>query len=105
MQYKTIILELLLQRQEMYEQLRKHKLLLATMDLYASELKSSHDHWKETLSQENPDSDPSQIASVALELALQELQERLPSASPPDDSETLSLEETIAFIRAHTQPA
>ena len=35
-------------------------------------------------------------------MALKELEDRLPSASPPDDSEALSLDEAMAFIRSHT---
>ena len=54
--------------------------------LYARELKTSHEAWKETLSQARPGSDPSQIASEALEMALKELEDRLPSASPPDEN-------------------
>ena len=50
MQYKTIILELLQQRPEMHDQLRKDRKLLPTMELYARELKTSHEAWKETLS-------------------------------------------------------
>ena len=40
------------------------------MDAYATELKASHEAWKEQLSQARPGSDPSQIASEALELAI-----------------------------------
>ena len=39
MQYKTIILELLQQRPQMHEQLRKERKLLPTMERYARELK------------------------------------------------------------------
>ena len=82
MQYKTIVLELLQQRPEMHEQLRRTRKLLPTMETYAKELKTSHEAWKETLSQARPGSDPSQIASEAMEMALKELEDRLPSASP-----------------------
>ena len=102
MQYKTIILELLQQRPEMHDQLRKERKLLPTLELYAKELKTSHEAWKELLSQARPGSDPSQIASEALEMALKELEDRLPSASPPDDNEPLSLDAAMAFIRRHT---
>jgi hypothetical protein len=104
MLYKTIILELLQQRPEMHEQLRKERKLLPALELYTKELKSSHEAWKEVLTQAKPDSDPSQIASEALEMALKELEERLPSASP-DDSTPLSLDAAMAFIRRHTSRA
>ena len=102
MQYKTIVLELLKERTELHEQLRLTRRLLPTLESCAHELKASHESWKETLSQARPGSDPSQIASEALELALKELEDRLPSASPPEGTETLPLDEAMAFIRHHT---
>jgi hypothetical protein len=103
MHYKTIIFELLQQRQEMYDRFRKERLLLPAVDHYAQELKDSHEAWKELLSALRPGSDPSQIASEALEMALTEMEGRLPSASPPNDQ--LSLDAAIAFIRRATPPA
>ena len=105
MQYKTIILELLQQRPEMHEQLRKDRKLLTTMESYARDLKTSHEAWKETLNQERPGSDPSQIASEALEMALKELEDRLSAGSLPSDSETLSLDAAMASIRKPTRSA
>lgn len=102
MQYKTIVLELLQQRPEIHEQLRKDRKLLTTMESYARDLKSSHETWKETLNQERPGSDRSQIASEALEMALKELEDRLSAESLPSDSETLSLDAAMASIRNHT---
>ncbi len=102
MQYKTIVLELLQQRPEVHEQLRMSRKLLPTVELYAKELKASHETWKETLGQERPGSDQSQIASEALEMALKELEDRLPSASQPGDIEQLSLEAAMASIRNRT---
>jgi hypothetical protein len=102
--YKTIILELLQQRPEIHEQLRMSRRLLTTVEFYAKELKNSHEAWKETLREERPGSDPTQIASEALEMALKDLEERLPSGSP-DDSTPLSLNEAMAFIRRHTSRA
>jgi len=102
MQYKTIVLELLQQRPEMHEQLRKDRKLLPALEFYAKELKTSHEAWKETLSQTKPGSDPSQITSEAMEMALKELEDRLPSASHPDNNEPLSLDAAMAFIRNHT---
>ena len=102
MQYKTIVLELLQQRPEMHEQLRKDRKLLATMESHARKLKTSHEAWMQTLSQEGPGSNQSQIESEALEIALKELEDHLPAALHPNDSETLSLDEAMAFIRNHT---
>jgi hypothetical protein len=102
MQYKTIVLELLQQRPQMHDQLRKDRKLLRAMEIYAQELKTSHEAWKETLCQEKPGSDQSQIASEALEMALKELEDRLPSGSPQDDNQALSLNEAMAFVRSPT---
>lgn len=100
--YKTIVLEMLQQMPEMHEQLRKDRKLLTTMESYARDLKSSHEAWKETLNQERPGSDPSQIASEAMEMALKELEDRLSAGSPPNDNETLSLDSAMASIRKPT---
>jgi len=102
MQYKTIILELLEQRPQIYDQLRKQRKLLTTVEMYARELKTRHEAWKETLDQAQPGSDQSQIAFEALEMALKDLEDRLPSESLPKDNETLSLDAAMAFIRKHT---
>ena len=102
MQYKTIILELLQQRPQMHEQLRQSRKLLPTLETYARELKTSHEAWKEDLSQARPGSDPSQIASEAMEMALKELEDRLPSESHQDESEALSLDAAMAHLRRHT---
>jgi len=102
MQYKTIVLELLQQKPEIHEQLRKDRKLLTTMEQFARDLKSSHEAWKETLSQERQGSDPSQIASEALEMALKELEDRLSAESLPNDSETLSLDAAMASIHKPT---
>ena len=100
MQYKTIILELLQQRPQMHEQLRLERKLLTTLEMYARELKSSHESWKEVLSQARPGSEASQISSEAMEMALKEMEDRLPPESATDDHETLSLDGAMAFIRS-----
>ena len=105
MLYKTMVLELLEQRPLLHHQLRKERMLLATLEHHANQLKARHEALKEQLSQAKPGSDPGQIASEALEIALKELEDSLPSASPPDDSEPLSLDAAMAYLRRHTPPA
>ena len=102
MHYKTIILELLEQRPKLREELRQSRKLLPTLEFYASELRDSHEEWKGRLLEAKPDSDPSQIASQAMELALKDLQDHLPSKSNQEESETLSLDQTMAYISHHT---
>jgi hypothetical protein len=104
-QYKTITLELIRERPELYERLRTTKRLLPSMEAYATDLKTSHEAWKARLARSNPSSDPSQIAAAALELAIEELQARLPSASPKDEAEPMSLDGAMSDIRRHTPPA
>ena len=77
MKYKTIVLELLEQQPELYERLRSQQQLLATLDRYALDLKASHESVKESLAQARPGSDPIQVASEAMEIAIQELIDRL----------------------------
>jgi hypothetical protein len=102
MPYKTMILELLRQHPKTQEYLRKERKLLSTMERYAKELRDSHLAWKELLTPLRPGSDPSQISSEALEMALKEFQDRLPSDSPPDGSEGLFLDAAMIFARRHT---
>lgn len=105
MQYKTIVLQLLEQHPKMYDQLRSQRLLLPVLDLCATDLKARHQTWKDRLLRTKPSSDLNQIASEALEIALKELEDRLLSESPPGESEPLSLDEAMAFLRRHTPPA
>jgi hypothetical protein len=102
MQYKTIIHELLQQRPQMLGQLRKKRKLLQTLELYAQELKTSHEAWKELLFTMRPGSDQSQIASEALEIALKELEDRLPSEPPQKGNEALFLDAAMLFLRRPT---
>jgi hypothetical protein len=104
MHYKTMVLELFKQRPQLHDQLRKDRMLRPAMATYAMELKIRHEAWKERLSRARPGSDPSQIASEALEIALRDLQNFLPSASPADEGDQLSLDEAMAFLRRHTPP-
>lgn len=103
MQYKTIVLEMLQQRTELHEQLRRERKLLTTMETYAKELKASHETIMADLRQANPDSDPAQTSSEAFEMALKELEDRLPPVSAMDEPAELSLSGAMAFIRSHSR--
>ncbi len=105
MHYKTIALELIQENSELYEKLRSGKMLLTAIEAYAIDLKAAHETWKGLLAEENPGSDPRQIASEAMELAIQEIQDRLPSASAGSDLGPLSLNEAINFVRPPTPNA
>ncbi len=100
--YMTIVLELLTERTELYEQLRQTRQLLPTVETCAQKLRESHFAWTEHLSLASPDTDPSQIANHALEMAITELEGRLPPVSPPGDLEPLSLDQAMAFLLTPT---
>ena len=108
MHYKTIVLGLLQEQYPaLHEQLRKSRTLLQAMDDYAVSLKRHHESWMDRLALSKPDSDPAQIASQALELALEDLRDDLPCASAPTDTgdDPLSLEAAMVLLRSHTPPA
>lgn len=101
--YKTIVMEMLQDRPGLYEQLRVRRTLLQSMEELATALKACHQGWMTQLAETRPGSDPSQLSSEALELALQELQESLPPPSPPSGEETepLSLDAAMNFLNRH----
>jgi hypothetical protein len=99
MQYKTLTLQLLRDNRSIYQRLKQTRTLPPTLVHYSRELKRSHEVWKDSLSESKPGSAPSQIASEALELALSDLQERLPLELLPDGNESLTLEEVIGPLR------
>jgi hypothetical protein len=101
MLYKTIILELLQNRPELYEQLRKNRTLLPTVNRLASDLKARHQTWKQELQSTRPGSD-SQIASEAMELAVKELEDRLLADSEAEAQ--AFLDAAMAWLRP-TPPA
>jgi hypothetical protein len=101
MLYKTICLGLLEQRPELYHQLRQSRTLLATLNRLAGELKARHQAWKQELQAIRPGHD-SQIADEAMELAVQEMQDRL---SVDSEAEAMDfLDAAIANLRP-TPPA
>ncbi len=86
MHYKTIVLNLLEDRPRLMRRLKRDRQLLATLETYALELKTSHETWRQELFKTKPGSAPEQLASEALELALADLQDRLPSESENDEA-------------------
>lgn len=102
MQYKTIVLQLLEQNPELYNQLRKRRQLLQTLESYSDQLKTLHEQEMETLSQARPGSNPIQISSEALEIALTQFEDRLPTATRPDETQTFSLDQAMAFVRSRS---
>ena len=79
MHYKSIVLELIQDRPEMYESLRSSKRLLTATEAYAVDLRTRHLELREAVALRHPGSSPEQVTIEALELAINELQDRLPS--------------------------
>ena len=106
MRYKTIVLELLQDRYPaLHERLRRERTLLMTLDRLAIELKDAHVARMNELRRAGPARNSDQIAIEALELATEDLQRRLPSESPPDETaEALSLDAAMAYLRRHPTP-
>jgi len=104
--YKTIVHDLLQDRPNLHEQLRASGTLLPTMEQLAVAFRACHlnhlNRMKE-LAETRPGSDPSQLSSEALELALQELQDSLPPESKASDegAETFSLDQAMTFLQRH----
>lgn len=88
--YKTIVLQLLENQRELFAELQRQRKVLPTMERCARELKELHESWKDLLSRRRPWSDPIQIASDAMEIALGELQNRWPfdPSASEEDSES-----------------
>jgi hypothetical protein len=105
MHYKTICLQMIQDRPQMYDQLISDRSLLTTLDRYAIQLRTSHQEWMDRLARAKPASEPNQIASEALEIAIEKLKDSLVSGSPPTDNDPLSLDGAMAFIRRHSPPA
>ena len=102
--YKTIVLELLRDRPTLHEQLRINRTMFESLNNLVTALKSCHQSWMSQLALARPGSDPMQISSEALELALHELQDSLPPESPLDETatEAQSLDAAMAFLHRHT---
>jgi hypothetical protein len=98
MHYKTIVLELLQDRPRLRDRLQNERRMRRTMEQYAQELKTSHEAWRELLSQARPGSNPAQIKSEALELALNELEDRLPTESEAGEG-TASLDAAMVQLK------
>ncbi|MBK9119760.1 MAG: hypothetical protein IPM18_09200 [Phycisphaerales bacterium] len=102
MSYKTIILELLQRSPQLHEQLRRGRMLLTATESLATALKARHESLKDQLSATKPDHDPAQTASMAMEIAVQEMEHRLQAAFPAEGQGRLSLDAAMAFVRSLT---
>lgn len=97
MHYKTVMRELLEARPILRDRLERYRLILPTLDYYAAELRTTHQRWIRMLTPGRPDSERAQLSSEALELAIEELRERLPSYSQVS-AETFCADEWQALL-------
>jgi hypothetical protein len=104
MHYKTIVLELIRQHPELYNQLHCNRMLLPALCHFAKQLKTSHEAWKRIVCRLTPDWNESQIAGEALEFALMEMENFLNSMVPPDDGEEMLIQSIMAFVRGRPPP-
>ena len=79
------------------EKLRLSRALLTTLNLYSSHLKANHESWMGRLSRVKPGSERSQLASEALEIAVQEMEDSLGTSDFLLEPEPLSLDGEMAF--------
>ncbi len=102
MHYKTIALELIEQQTELHDRLKKERRLKPVMEMCARRLRENRLAWQERLVEMRPESDPAQLASEALELAIEELIGLLPSVQEPGEDSLLSLDAAMASIKRPT---
>jgi hypothetical protein len=108
MRYVTICQEMLEEQYPLLcERLKKEHRFLAALKGYAMELKDAHVAWMKELRRTNPQAGIDQIASEALELALETLKGDLPCELPPSEriDELLSLDQAMESIRRPTSRA
>jgi hypothetical protein len=107
MHYKTIVLELIrYDYPALHEQLRQSRSLLTALEDHAIALRRYHQDWIDRLSLKWPSREPALIASQAMELAILDLRDDLPSASAPSGMEDrLSLAEAMEHISKPTPTA
>jgi hypothetical protein len=106
MHYKTIVLEMLQEQYPtLHEQLRASRTLLLTLDILASQLKAGHEAWTQRYCEVNPGKDRRQMAADALEPAIQDLRDRLPSEPDGTTAEYLTLDGAMSSILGHTPHA
>jgi hypothetical protein len=104
MHYRTIVLELLQDHPTLHERLRESKSLLQTLERSAAHLRARHMFWMARLARTETETDPSQLSSSALEIAVQVFRDTLPPETP-DDPDSLSLDEAMGFFSRHTPRA
>lgn len=102
MLFKTVVHELIQENRPLYRDLRRTRRLMRVINRLSEELRQRHQAWIYDLKELNPEIPANHISSAAFELALQEIQGHLHSASSENDLELDHLESAIQFLRNHS---
>lgn len=100
MNYKTVTLELLQDQPQLYDRLKRDRLLLAALEACSTDLRTRHLALARQLSQSRPEASLEQTSLEAYEIAVHELHQRIEAAALPDES--IRADQLIDFIRLHT---
>lgn len=104
MRYQSIMLDLLECHPNIQATLLDQRLTPAILTEMANHLQASHQFWIQELTRKRPGS-AEQIASEALELALDDLKQQFQARRTPSLDSTFSLDDAMAYLRRHTPPA
>ena len=100
MQYKTMVMELLEENNGLREKLHADGMLLAALDVLAGNLRERHRELMGEMQGSRTDGGFSGISSEALEIAVQEMRDRMTAYS--DCDETIDLDQLMREIVRHS---
>lgn len=89
MQYKTIVLELLQQRPLACERLKKQRMMLEAVETFSSILKLNHEAIIQEMLEADSAANLVQVTQAAFEIAVNHLEEVLPSDSDQEGDDSL----------------
>ncbi|MCA9061813.1 MAG: hypothetical protein KDA96_02110 [Planctomycetaceae bacterium] len=98
LEYKTISLELLSQQERLLQPLRAEKKLLQTTEQLAMWLRDRHLQLMDELQSNRPDVGFSGVSSMALEMAISELQARLEELAGDSDFDWTAMQELLQLL-------
>ncbi|MCA9050162.1 MAG: hypothetical protein KDA89_15610 [Planctomycetaceae bacterium] len=96
MLYKTVVMELMEENGGLREKLRGEGNLLASLELLAGNLRERHRGLVAEMQGSRADGGFSEISSAALEIAVQEMRDRMTAFS--DSDETIDLDQLLQEI-------
>jgi hypothetical protein len=97
-----MILELPQDQITLHERLRAPRNILVALEGSAARLKVRHEFCMTALLRRRGATNPSQLSSSALEIAVQEFRDALPPEMTGNEAELLSLDEAMDFLSRQT---